>query len=277
MNWGVVTIFPELMDQALNVGVIGQARSRGLWQLQLINPRQFTTDVHQSVDDRPFGGGDGMLMLAEPLAKAVESFGPSHVIHLSPKGRPWTDARARQLAEQPRVLLVASRYAGVDQRWIDTFVDEEVSLGDFVISGGELAAACVIDSVLRHRPGVLGNEVSADAESFGGRFQLLEAPQFTRPREWRGQQVPPILAGGDHAKIEDFQFLTSLQLTLAVRPDLVKRALADQAPRLVDELRRIEKRRGRDAEFSNWNWSELRREISKLQGLCSADREGVNK
>lgn len=264
MNWGVITIFPELMDQALNVGVIGQARARGLWQLDLINPRQFTNDVHQSVDDRPFGGGDGMLMLAEPLAQAVEAYGPAHVIHLSPKGQTWTDARARELATMPRVLLVASRYAGVDQRWIDECVDEEISLGDFILSGGELAAACVIDSVLRHRPGVLGNEVSANAESFGGRFHLLEAPQYTRPREWRGRSVPSVLAGGDHAKINDYQFLTSLQVTLAMRPDLVRRALQTPGVELIEELRRIEKRRQRDAEFSAWSWSELQSELAKL-------------
>lgn len=271
MNWGVVSIFPELMDQALNFGVIGQARARGLWQLQLINPRHFTSDVHQSVDDRPFGGGDGMLMLAEPLARAVEAFGPAHVVHLSPKGQPLSDLRARELATKPRILLVASRYAGVDQRWIDQFVDEEISLGDFVISGGELAAACVIDSVLRHHPGVLGNEVSAHAESFAGRYQLLEAPQFTRPREWRGHSVPSILAGGDHAKIEDYQFLASLELSLSVRPDLVARALLASGHDLREELRRVEKLRAKDPEFSKWNWSELRSALLNLTNKASSE------
>ena len=227
MRFDVVTLFPPMFVAVTESGITRRALESGLWQLQLWNPRDFTSDVHRTVDDRPFGGGPGMVMMAEPLALAVSAaqeaqraigLEAGHVIALSPAGQPLTDARVRALAAQRKPLvLVCGRYEGIDQRFLDACVDEEVSIGDFVISGGELAAMACIDAVVRHLPGAM-KEASSAQESFAD--GLLDAPQYTRPEVWRDQVVPPVLLSGHHAQIEAWRQQQKEARTQARRPDL---------------------------------------------------------
>jgi tRNA (guanine37-N1)-methyltransferase len=225
MKFHVVTLFPEMIEQAARFGVVGQAIKDSRIVLSTVSPRAFTTNIHQTIDDRPFGGGDGMIMMAEPLALTLESLksklsGQARVIHLSPRGTLLTDQKARDLAKLDEIVLIASRYGGADQRFINEFVDEELSIGDYVISGGELAGLVVIDAVSRHLPGVLGNEASPDDESFAN-GQGLEHPQYTRPREWRGHELPAALLSGHHAQIEEWKVLLSFLVTAERRPELL--------------------------------------------------------
>ncbi len=225
MQISVVTLMPEFVRSALSFGVIGQALSEGRWALDLVNPREFTNDVHQTVDDRVFGGGDGMLMMAEPLARAIERVRAdkpaSKVIHLSPRGIKFTDRMAREWAKKGDPLVfVASRYAGADERFIREFCDLEVSVGDFVVSGGDLPAALLVDAVLRHVPGVLGNQASAEHDSFSD--GIFESAQYTRPREWRGLDVPSALVTGDPIIVDQWRFLEALQSTIEKRADLIE-------------------------------------------------------
>ncbi len=195
--------------------------------MDCINPRDFTSDKHRTVDDTPYGGGPGMVMKPEPLLAAIAQAGPGHRILLSPSGTPLTQARVRQLAALDHLVLVCGRYEGVDQRVIDRAIDEELSLGDYVLSGGELGALVIIDAVSRLVPGVLGEPTSADDESFSA--GLLEYPQYTRPVELAGDgadaatAVPPVLAGGNHAAIAAWRRLAAMQRTATRRPDLWKR------------------------------------------------------
>lgn len=232
MNFHVVTLFPEMIESALRFGVVGQAVDSGIVRVTTLSPRAFTTNVHQTVDDRPFGGGDGMVMIPDPLASAIDSLaGPlreqgrrTRVIHLSPRGRVLDDRKVRELTElYDDIVLVSSRYAGIDQRLLNSRVDEEISIGDYVLSGGELAALVMIDAMGRLHPGVLGNEQSPEAESFAGPLGLLEQPQFTRPREWQGAGVPLSLLSGDHARIAKYNQALSLLVTLEKRPEIVER------------------------------------------------------
>jgi tRNA (guanine37-N1)-methyltransferase len=233
MRFDVVTLFPQMFEALTAFGVTRRARERGLWSLQSWNPRDFTQDVHRTVDDRPFGGGPGMVMMAEPLAAAVEAAreaqragdapGTTRVVALSASGVPLNDARVRALAEAggrgESLVVVCGRYEGIDQRFIEALVDEEISIGDFVISGGEAAAMCLIDAVVRHLPGALKEE-SVNDESFAqGR---LDAPQYTRPEIWRGRGVPPVLLSGDHARIRQWRLEQSVARTHRVRPDLLQ-------------------------------------------------------
>jgi len=230
LRFHVLTVFPEMIESALSFGVVSQAMKAGLLGFSALSPRRFTSNVHQTIDDRPFGGGDGMVMLAEPMSLAFEEIrraipGASRVraIHLSPRGRPLTDEKARSLArDYDDLILIASRYAGLDQRFINEFVDEELSIGDYVVSGGELPALVLIDAVARAVPGVLGNEASAHDESFAPGMRGLEFPQYTRPREWRGHEVPAELLSGDHARIERWKHLGSILVTADRRPELLK-------------------------------------------------------
>lgn len=240
MKIHVVTLMPELVRAALSSGVIGQALNEGRWELSLVNPREFTRDVHHTVDDRVFGGSDGMLMQAEPLANAVEKIRVENpdvkVIHLSPRGRRFTDAMAREMAadiqkHKTSYAFIASRYAGVDERFLEEFCDEEISVGDFVVSGGDLPAALVIDAILRHVPGVLGNQASAENDSFSE--GIFESRQYTRPREWRGREVPSVLLSGDPILVKDWQFLEALETTASRRPDLVE-SLSDARLREIE-------------------------------------------
>lgn len=223
MKFNVISTFPTFIEQAMSHGVVGQAVQRGLVELRLINPRQFTDNTHQTVDNRPFGGGDGMLMLAEPLKRALESLNDEkgHVVFLSPHGKRWCDSMARNWSvDHKKVTLICGRYGGVDQRFIEKYVHEEVSLGDFVLSGGEIASLALMDSLIRQLPGVLGNQVSSDIDSF--QKGLLEAPQFTRPRKWGDLSVPEDLLSGDHKRIQLWKEVLALVKTSQLRPDLIK-------------------------------------------------------
>jgi tRNA (guanine37-N1)-methyltransferase len=228
MRFHVITLFPEMIEQALTHGVVGQAVSRSHIEVFTINPRRFTSGVHQSVDDKPFGGSDGMLMFGDPLVAALEELKAkgaslSHVIHLSPRGTPLTDAKVRELSRVDDIVLISSRYAGLDQRFINEFVTQEISIGDYVVSGGELPSLVLIDAIARQVPGVLGNRMSNHEESFAS-HGLLEEPQFTRPREWRGAHVPEALLSGDHAALEKWRKSLSILSTLKFRPDLLRDA-----------------------------------------------------
>lgn len=222
MKFLVITLFPELIERALEYGVLGQALKKQLLSVQTFNPREVTLDRHRTIDDRPFGGGDGMLMLAEPLAlsiqKSREQLPDAKVIYISPQGAPLSDAKVVELAKSSELILVSGRYGGIDQRVLNSHIDEEISIGDFVLSGGEFAALALIDAVSRKIPGVLGHEQSSQKDSFAQ--GLLEEPQFTRPREFQGQVVPDVLLCGDHKKIQDYKYKLSLIVTLQKRSDL---------------------------------------------------------
>lgn len=224
MKFSVVSLFPELIEVFSKNGVIGQAHKSGLLFTETINPRLYTKDLHKTVDDRPYGGGDGMILLAEPLSLAIEELKKNApqapVIYLSPQGKPLTDQKVRELSGQAHLILVCGRYGGVDQRWINSYVDEEISIGDYVLSGGELGACVLIDAVGRMVPGVLGHAESSDRDSFSG--GLLEAPNFTKPRVFNDQEVPEILLSGHHQKIDEWRYLVSLLVTLQKRPDLAQ-------------------------------------------------------
>jgi len=216
-----LSIFPEFFGPATDMGLIGKAKSSGKIEVRVLNPRDFTDDVHQTVDDRPFGGGDGMVMMVDPLLRAVESLGDTRgeLILLSPAGRPLTTDLSLELSEKAAITLVCGRYAGVDQRWVDLTGATEVSVGDYVLSGGEPAALCLLDSVTRLLPGVLGHPASAREDShFNG---LLESPCYTRPQQVAGYRVPDVLLSGDHAKIEQVRLWMSLLRTASVRPELI--------------------------------------------------------
>jgi tRNA (guanine37-N1)-methyltransferase len=217
----VISILPEIVDQALAHGVVGRARTAGTLALDFVNPRDFTSDRHRTVDDTPYGGGPGMVMKCEPLVAAIESVAGDprpHRVLLSPTGAPLTQARVRALAAHPHLVLVCGRYEGIDERVITTAIDEEISLGDFVLTGGELGAACIIDAVARFLPGTLGDAASAEDESFSA--ALLEYPQYTRPATFRDQPVPEILLGGNHGAIRNWRRRESLRRTARRRPDL---------------------------------------------------------
>ena len=222
MRFTVVTILPELIEPALAAGVVGRARDAGVIEVATVNPRDFTTDRHRTVDDTPYGGGPGMVMKAEPLLAAIAEAGeggpPARRILLTPAGRPLTQAVVRELASHPHLVLVCGRYEGVDERVIDAAIDDELSIGDYVLSGGELGALVVIDAVARLVPGVLGEPASAADESHAA--GLLEYPQYTRPPELDGRAVPAILTSGNHAAIAAWRRRQAMERTARRRPDL---------------------------------------------------------
>jgi tRNA (guanine37-N1)-methyltransferase len=217
MKFTVVTILPEIIEPTLSAGVVGRAREAGVIAVTTVNPRDFTSDKHRTVDDNPYGGGPGMVMKLEPLTAAIAAAretGQGHRILLSPSGKQLDQARVRELATLEHLILVCGRYEGVDQRVIDESIDEEISLGDYVLSGGELGALAIIDAVARLVPGVLGEPTSADDESFSA--GLLEYPQYTRP----AAGVPAVLASGNHAVIAAWRRAQAMQRTATRRPDL---------------------------------------------------------
>ena len=229
MKFTVITILPELVTPALAAGVVGRAREAGTITVDTINPRDFTTDRHRTVDDTPYGGGPGMVMKPEPLLAAIDRAGAGHRIYLSPAGKPLTQARVRELAALPHLVLVCGRYEGVDERVIEQAIDEELSLGDYVLSGGELGALVIIDAVARYVPGVLGEATSVDEESHAA--GLLEYPQYTRPLKLGEREVPAILTSGNHAAIAAWRRQQAIARTAQRRPDMFARFTPTAADR----------------------------------------------
>ncbi len=226
MRFDIITIFPEIFAGVLEYGILRRARHAGLVDVRLVNLREFAQDKHRSVDDRPYGGGEGMVFMPEPLFAAVEFCrGPersaqSRVILLTPQGKTWRQDLALDLSGLRHVILICGRYEGVDQRVIDCLVDSEISVGDFVLTGGEIPAMVVLDSVVRLIPGALGNSDSALNESFS--TGLLDYPQYTRPAAFRGQAVPEVLLSGDHARIAKWRKERALDKTLRHRPEMAE-------------------------------------------------------
>ncbi|MGB5334603.1 MAG: tRNA (guanosine(37)-N1)-methyltransferase TrmD [Woeseiaceae bacterium] len=240
MQISVVSLFPEMVDTIADFGIVGRALDRGLISLDVENPRDHTSDAHRTVDDRPYGGGPGMVMKFEPLAAALQASRArlpegSPVVYLSPQGAVFNQAAARRYAELPGLVLLAGRYEGIDERLIESEVDEELSLGDFVLSGGEIAAMAVIDAVVRLLPGALGDAESAQQDSFEG--GLLDFPHYTRPEIVEGRRVPEVLMSGDHAKIARWRQKQALGRSYLRRPDLLEELDLDNEQReLLDEF-----------------------------------------
>ncbi len=249
-EFDVVTLFPEMFGAITGHGVTGKARENGVYRLYTWNPRDFTQDNYRTVDDRPYGGGPGMVMLAEPLEKALNAArhrqiasglggmkGPK-VVYLSPQGRPLTHSVVMELSGLPALVLLAGRYEGVDERLIERQVDHEISIGDYVLSGGELAAMVLIDCLVRQMPGVLGHPQSAHEESFVQ--GLLDYPHYTRPEVYAGNAVPEVLLSGNHARIKRWRLQQSLGRTWLRRPDLleakIERGLTKEEKRLLEEF-----------------------------------------
>ena len=242
MKFSVVTLFPEQVARVAEYGVVGRAAERGIVSLDCVNPRDHAHDTHRTVDDRPYGGGPGMVMKFEPLAASIdEARGRmpegSPVVYLSPQGAVFDQGMAKRFGELPGLVLVAGRYEGVDERLIEAHVDEEVSLGDFVMSGGEIAAMAVIDAVTRLQPGVLGDAESAEQDSFTD--GLLDCPHYTRPEVVADRSVPAVLLSGDHAEIARWRYKQALGRSFERRPDLVEKLDLDGEQRkLLDEYLR---------------------------------------
>jgi len=240
MKIEVVTLFPSMIEGAIEFGIVGRAIGRGLLSVGTEDPRKHTRDVHRTVDDRPYGGGPGMVMKPEPLLAAIRAAhgrlpAGSPRLYLSAQGQPFSQALAQELAATPGVLLVAGRYEGVDERVIELGVDREVSVGDYVLSGGELPALVIIDALARLLPGALGDERSSGDDSFVQ--GLLEGPQYTRPELFEGLSVPPVLLSGDHAGIRRWRLAQAIARTAKRRPDMLAKAqLTPEARRALDEF-----------------------------------------
>lgn len=234
MKIKVLTIFPEMLRPMLEASILGRAIEEGLIEVELIDIRPFSELKHKNTDDYPFGGGPGMVMLAQPIVDAVEACTKDGFhgkrLYLSPRGRTFDQSMAEELAKDGELLLLCGHYEGVDQRAIDLVIDEEVSIGDYVLTGGELGALVIIDAVSRLIPGVLGSDESSQDESFSS--GLLEYPQYTRPREYRGLAVPDVLLSGDHAKINRWRRDRALELTWRRRPEMLKSVELDKKDRL---------------------------------------------
>ncbi len=237
MRFDVVTLFPE-MFRAMESGVTGRALRKGVAELHLWNPRDYTEDLHRTVDDRPYGGGPGMVMKVEPLKRALEraraAAPASRVVHLTPQGRRFHQGVAREMAQREGVILLAGRYEGIDERLVECCVDEEWSIGDYVLSGGELAAMVILDAVIRLLPGALGHEESAAQDSYMN--GLLDFPQYTRPEELEGRRVPEVLRSGDHEAIRRWRLQQALGRTWLRRPELLaRRRLSEEERELLEE------------------------------------------
>ena len=239
MKIKILTIFPEMFESVMNASILGRAREQGLIEVECIDIRPFSDRKHKNTDDYPFGGGAGMVMLAQPIMDAMtfamgENF-HGRRIYMGPRGTTLTTAKARELAQEEELILLCGHYEGVDQRALDACIDEEISIGDYILTGGELAAMVLTDCVSRFIPGVLGSSESPEEESFSD--GLLEYPQYTRPRELNGMEVPEVLLSGDHAKIRAWRRQESLRATKRFRPDLLKTAaLTDKEKRMLEEM-----------------------------------------
>ena len=247
-RYDVITLFPEMFDAIADAGVTRRALDEGAWELKCWNPREFVGNVHKTIDDRPFGGGPGMVMKPEPLHQAIQAAKERQqqfqvtprVIYLSPQAKPMKDADVRRLLAEEGLIFLCGRYEGIDERVIAAHVDEEVSIGDYVLSGGELAAMVVIDAMVRLLPGVLNDGASAVEDSYSpARDGLLDHPHFTRPEVWQDQAVPPVLMGGNHAEIAKWRRRMALQRTWQRRPELLDGLALDKEDlRWLEELKK---------------------------------------
>ena len=222
MKIKILTIFPKMVEEVLNYGIIGQAIKKGLVEIEAVDLRNFTEDKHKTVDNRPFGGGPGMVMMVEPVDRAIASLNKKQrIILLSPQGKTLTQKKAKKLSQLKEIILICGRYEGVDERIREHLIDEEISIGDYVLSGGEIPAMALVDAVARQVPGVLGEEESLKDESFEN--DSLDHPQYTQPREYKGWGIPEILLSGDHAKIKAWRKQQAIKRTKKQRPDLITR------------------------------------------------------
>ncbi len=259
MIFDILTIFPDLLESPLNEGIIRRARQDNRVDIRTTNIRDFALDKHSMTDDRPFGGGEGMVMKADPLAAAVEhvrdNHGPGKVLLMSPQGKQFSQSQAERLAAENHLILVCGRYEGVDERFRATYVDEEISIGDFILTGGELAAMVIIDAVTRLLPGVLGCSDSADKDTFSR--NLLKHPQYTRPRVWNDLEVPTELLSGNHEEIEKLRFLASVKRTIERRPDMLRSEMFSKSEKkllqrhqLYDTVRKLQADQQKDDQGS---------------------------
>ena len=239
MRFDILTLFPGMISTPLQESILGKAIQKGLIEIRAINIRDFSQDKHHTVDDTPYGGGQGMVMKVDPIALAIESIksqSPSaRTVYMTPQGKPFDQQTARALSSEPHLILLCGRYEGVDERVKELFVDEEISIGDYILTGGELAAMVVIDAVARVLPGVLGSERSAEEDSFSN--SLLEHPQYTRPHDFRGSRVPDVLLSGNHSAISLWRRREALKRTWMRRPDLLAKAgLSEEDRELLKEI-----------------------------------------
>ena len=239
MRFDIITIFPEIFTAVFDSGIVRRAAEAGLIEIRIHDLRDYTHDRHHQVDDRPFGGGAGMVMKPEPLFRAVEALtngAPDlNVALLSPQGRLFNQSVAEEYSNKPGIVLICGRYEGVDERVVEHLITDEISIGDYVLSGGEIPAMVVVDAVTRLIPGALGCEQSAERESFTG--GLLDYPHYTRPAEYRGIKAPEMLLSGNHAEIERWRHRKAIEKTLRCRPDLIHgRALSEQERQEIDEI-----------------------------------------
>ncbi len=271
MRFDVFTLFPAYFDGPLSTSILARAIEKGAIEVGLHDIRNWTTDKHRVTDDYPFGGGAGMVMKAEPVARALEdvlnftvgvSKPPCPIVYLSPQGRTLNQQIVNELAALPRLALLCGHYEGVDERVIQSCVTDEISLGDFVLTGGEGAAAILIEALARWVPEVLGNQLSAPGDSFAN--GLLETPHYTRPAQWRGQDVPEVLMSGHHARIEEWRFRQGVERTLERRPDLIDKALENDV--LSSEQRKIcqEMKAQRELEVASESPEEFDRELKRI-------------
>lgn len=239
---GLITLFPEMFQAITDFGVVGRAIKNGLVTTHCVNPREFTSDRHKTVDDRPYGGGPGMLMMVQPLVDAIQAAKEKaskdgltpKVVYLSPQGQLLDQNRVQEFVSEPGLILLSGRYEGIDERLIEHHVDAEISIGDYVLSGGELPAMVLMDAVIRQLPGVLGHSQSAQLDSFSN--GLLDHPHFTRPEVYAGKKVPQVLLSGNHEKIARWRLQQSLGRTYERRPDLLaKRSLGSEEQQLLEE------------------------------------------
>ncbi|WP_163530527.1 tRNA (guanosine(37)-N1)-methyltransferase TrmD [Halobacillus ihumii] len=242
MHIDILTLFPEMFDGVLNHSIMKRAQDKGAFSCQTINFREYTTNKHNKVDDYPYGGGAGLVLTPQPIFDAIEDIRPAsqqktRVILMCPQGEPYTQAKAEELAKEDQLIFICGHYEGYDERIRQELVTDEISIGDYVLTGGELGAMVVMDSVVRLLPDVLGNDQSAPEDSFSS--GLLEHPHYTRPAEFRGQQVPDVLLSGNHAKIAEWRHYESLKRTFTRRPDLLEqRELTDQEKQWVQEWKK---------------------------------------
>ena len=245
MRFDILTLFPNMFSSPLQESILGKAIEKRLIEIQIVNIREFTLDKHQVVDDTPYGGGQGMVMKVEPIARAIESVKSQNpfarTIYLTPQGKPFNQDLAQRFSSQPHLILLCGRYEGVDERVREFFIDEEISIGDYVLTGGELAAMVLVDAISRFIPGVLGSDRSAEEDSFFN--SLLEYPQYTRPSNFRECCVPEVLLSGNHSAISLWRRREALRRTSLRRPDLLTQAnLSAEDKKLMEEILQQEKR-----------------------------------